>query len=123
MTAPNPTALPTQPPPPVPPTTVTPPPDSRLDQLAAEYAALKPLADEYAERLKTITDGIKAELTTAAPGATSIVLSSSYLSRPLRLQAVTRMQFDSTRLKKEHPEVWQLFAKASTSWRLAPTEG
>lgn len=116
--------VPTQaaPPTPSPTVLVSPTPDSRLDQLAAEYAALKPLADEYAERLKTITDGIKTELTTAAPGSTSVVLNSTYLAKPLRLAAVTSMRFDSTRLKKEHPEVWSMFAKPSTSWRLAPTE-
>lgn len=103
---------------PAPVPTVQPPADSRLDQLTAEYVALKPLADEYAARLKAITDGIKAELSTAAPGATKVVLHSSYLEKPLQLSARAEWRLDSKRLKRDKPEIWVDFAYQQTSWRL-----
>lgn len=104
-------------------TVVKPQPDSRLDQLAAEYAALKPLADEYAARLKAITDGLKRELTTAAPGQTEVLLTSSYLVAPLQLQAVTKWALDTKALKAKDPETYVRWARQSTSWTLRALAG
>lgn len=104
-------------------TVVRPETDSRLDQLAAEYAALEPLAKQYAARLKEITDGIKAELATAAPGETEVLLASTYLAKPLQLQAVESWRLDSKALKAAQPQTWVTYAKKSTSWRLAPVAG
>jgi hypothetical protein len=97
---------------------VRPEPDTRLDQLAAEYAALAPLAKEYNDRLNEIKDGIKAELANAAPGATKVLLTSSYLEKPLQLSARSEWRLDSKRLKAEHPATWVEYAKQTTSWRL-----
>lgn len=101
------------------PTVVRPDTDTRLDQLAAEYAALKPLTDEYAARLKAITDGIKAELTALHPDQSEILLIGSTVDTPLRLEAITNWRLDSTKLKSDNPNLWVRYAKQSTSWRLS----
>lgn len=98
--------------------TITPEPDSRLDQLAAEYAALEPLATEYAARLAAIKNGIKAELATAAPEQQKILLRSSHLAAPLKLEARTSARLDTKALKRELPGVYAHYATASTTWYL-----
>jgi len=103
---------------PPPPPVIAPAPDSRLEQLSAQYTALKPEADRIAAALKAVTDGIKAELVAAAPGHENIVLRSPCLVAPLRLSAVESWRFDSKRCKAEDPEVYVRFAKKSISWRL-----
>jgi hypothetical protein len=105
------------------PPVVRPAPDTRLDQLAAEYASIKPLADEYTARLKTITDGIKTELVALHPDREEILLVGSTVPLPLRLEAVSSWRLDSKTLKKEKPEVWVRFARQSTSWRLSQQKG
>lgn len=57
-------------------------PGSRLDDLLATYAELKPQADEAASRLKTVTDAIKAELAAAAPGAQRVDVQHVALVMP-----------------------------------------
>ncbi|PXY33584.1 hypothetical protein BAY59_10915 [Prauserella coralliicola] len=91
---------------------------SRLDQLAAAYALAKPLADEAAEKLKAITDAIKVELTTAAPGEQSVDLVSEHLPKPLRAQYKETWRFDSKRLKADDPHLYVRYAKKSGSWEL-----
>lgn len=105
------------------PPVVRPDPDTRLDQLAAEYASLKPLADEYAARLKTIIDGIKAELVALHPDQSEITLIGSTVPDALRLEAVTSWRLDSKTFKKDKPEIWVRYAKQSTSWRLSQMKG
>lgn len=102
---------------------VRPEPDTRLDQLAAEYAALKPLADEYRARLETIVSGIKTELAQLHPGETEVLLVGSTVPTPLRLQAVTQWRLDTKKLKAEQPNIYVRFAKQSTSWRLDQVKG
>ena len=98
---------------------VNPDPQSRLDALAARYAALKPQADALTEQLKTVTDAIKTELTTLHPQATSLLLTSPHLGAPLSLSAVESWRLDTRKLKAEQPELYVTYARKSTSWRLA----
>lgn len=99
---------------------VNPTPESRLDQLAAEYALQKPKADAATERLKELTDSIKAELALLMPeGATSILLTSPHLLKPLRLEAVTSWRFDAKTCKTQDPHTYVKYATQSTTWRLA----
>lgn len=93
-------------------------PDSRLDQLAAEFAALAPHVAEVSARLEEIRTAIKAEMATAAPGQPEVLLRSSHLANVLQLKAVTSTRLDSTALKKADPATWDRWAKPSTSWRL-----
>jgi hypothetical protein len=111
-----PVALPAPAAPPIP--TVEPAPDSRLAQLAALYAQVKPAADAAAAQLKDITDAIKAELAAAKPGALKVDLASPLLEAPLRLQAKTSWGLDTKKFKAEAPEVYVRYAVQRTSWEL-----
>ena len=102
---------------------VRPEPDTRLDQLLAEYAALKPQADEYAARLKTVSDGIKAELVERHPDQREILAAGSAGTTPLRLEAVVQWRLDTTKLKAARPEIYAAYARQSTSWRLSQLKG
>lgn len=97
---------------------ITAPMGSRLEQLTAQYDQAKQLADDAAERLKAITDGIKAELGAAAPGASRVILRSRYLARSLRLRAQVSWRLDMKSLKAERPEVYARYAYPATAWYL-----
>lgn len=101
-------------------TTIQPESGSRLDQLAARYAQLKPAADEATAALKAVTDAIKLELTTAGDGAPKVDLASEHLAKTLRLQHVESWRIDSTKLKAEAPEIYVRYAKKSGAWKLGP---
>ena len=116
MTAVDPLLVPTTP-------VVRPEPDTRLDQLLAEYATVKPLADEYAARLKAVTDGIKAELIERHPGEREILAVGPAGTSPLRLEAIEQWRLDTKGLKKDKPEIYVRFARKLTSWRLSALKG
>lgn len=97
---------------------VVPDKDSRLEQLCAEYARLKPNVDEKSERLKTVTDAIKAELAAARPGESRVTLVSSKLPNPLKLVAKEAMRLDTKALKANDPYYYAKYAKKTTSWEL-----
>lgn len=99
-------------------TVVRPDPDTRLEQLTAQYDMAKAEADKAASTLKAVTDAIKLELASAAPGETSIDLVSDLLAAPLRLVAVESWRVDAKKLKAEAPETYVRYAKKSTSWTL-----
>lgn len=104
---------------------VTAPAETRLAQLHAAYADAKARAEQAAADLKVITDGIKAELTAAAPeGSTKIELTGTG-APALRLSYVESWRFDSVGLKKADPATYVRFAKKSGSWVLkaAPAGG
>lgn len=97
---------------------VNPEPDSRLDQLTAEYAQLL----EKVERFDEIKAAIKMELAKlVTPEATSILLSSPHLAKPLRLKYVPGgWQIDTKAIKAAVPEtVWMPWAKQKQGyWEL-----
>lgn len=93
-------------------------PGSRLDDLLAAYAELKPRADEAATRLKAVTDAIKAELTAAAPGAERIDVAHNALAQPLRLAYVEKWTVDTKALKADDPETYVRYARKGGSWVL-----
>lgn len=105
--------------------TTTPPParaayqpGSRLDDLLATYATLKPQADELAARLKAVTDAIKAELAAAAPHAQAVEVAHEALAAPLRMSYVESWSLDTKRLKAEAPELYVAYARKSGKWDL-----
>lgn len=107
---PSPSAAPASPEPPQqpPPVVVNPPDNSRLDQLAAELAALQPRV----ERAEEIRKAIKAELQRECPGAPEVLLTSPHLPKSLRMRWVPdTTQIDSKALKAQQPEVHQAFSK------------
>lgn len=89
----------------------------RLDQLHAAYADAKAEADAAAARLKTITDGIKAELQAAVPDEERIELIGSD-GPPLRLVHTESWRIDARKLKREDPEMYVRYATKSSAWRL-----
>ena len=107
---------------------VTPLADSRLSALHAQYADAKAAADAAAERLKTITDGIKAELRAQADGTaydgtdrSRIELRSPY-GPILRLTKSERVTFDSRKLKVDDPVTYVKYAKFGEAWALRVIE-
>lgn len=108
-----------------PPVSVTPEPGGRLEQLLAQYDDLKAKADEAAARLKTITDGIKAEGAAWGDpvGATAVEFVSPYLAAPLRLSYVESWRLDAKRMKAEDPETYVRFAVKGGSWQLRKAAG
>jgi hypothetical protein len=98
-------------------------PGSRLEALLAAYAELKPEADEAATRLKSVTDGIKAELAAAAPGALQVDVAHPALAQPLRLSYVESWALDTKRLKAEDPETYVRYARKGSRWELRGLRG
>ena len=100
-----------------PPVTVLPKKGSRLAALHAAYADAKARADAAAAELKAVTDGIKLELSQQAPEARKVDLTGP-TGPTLRLAYAERVTFDSTRLKREAPEVYVRYAKFGGAWSL-----
>jgi hypothetical protein len=105
--------------------TTTPPPvraqvepGSRLEDLLATYAHLKPQADEAATRLKSVTDAIKAELQALAPDATRIEVAHEALPQALRLSYIESWSLDTKALKAEDPVTYVRFARKGGKWEL-----
>jgi hypothetical protein len=98
-------------------------PGSRLEDLLAAYAHLKPQADEVASRLKAVTDAIKVELTTLVPGAARIDVAHEALARPLRLSWIEKWDLDAKRMKAEDPATYVRFARKGGSWQLRGVSG
>lgn len=101
-------------------TEITPQPETRLEALTAQYDLAKAEVDKAGEALKAITDGIKHELRTAAPGETSILLTSDLLARPLLLAQIESWRVDAKKLKAEDPLTYVRFATKSFSWSMRP---
>lgn len=97
---------------------VVPEAGSRLKQLVATYARLKPELEELTERFEAAKASIKAELAEARPGETSVTLIDPLLDRPLRMTHKTSWRIDSKKLKKELPETYVRYAYQSSTWEL-----
>lgn len=95
---------------------VTPEPGSRLAELIAVYNHVKATADAAAERLRVVTEAIKAEAIPQAPTATSIELTGAV---PLRLVSREQWRIDTKRLKAEDPLTYVRYAKKSVTWSLS----
>jgi hypothetical protein len=91
---------------------------SRLEGLLANYAQLKPQADEAGTRLKAVTDAIKVELQNAAPTAQKVDVDHPMLTQPLRLSYVESWRLDTKTLKAEKPEVYVAYATKGGKWEL-----
>lgn len=105
-----------------PPVLVEPPADSRLATFHALYAEAKAEADAANEKLKAITDAIKIELTQVAPEERRLELRTNG-APTLRLTYSEAWRVDSSRLKRDAPEVYKTFAKKSGSWKLKAVGG
>lgn len=95
---------------------------TRLEQLHAQFADAKSAAKEADDRLKAITDGIKAELAAAEPGQGKVELRSP-VGPPLRMTYVESWRMDTKRLKAERPDVYVSYAVQGGSWQLRAVTG
>ena len=95
---------------------------TRLEQLQAAYADAKAEADDAAAKLKAITDAIKVELTSIAPGEARIELAPGP-GPALRLAYSESWRVDARRLKAENPLIYATYAKKSHSWTLKAVQG
>jgi hypothetical protein len=96
--------------------------NERLSQLHAAYPAAKAENEEAAARLKLITDGIKAELQTLAPGEERLALSGAD-GPTMTLVRSESWRVDAKKLKAQDPETYVRFATKSESWTLKATKG
>lgn len=104
-----------------PPALVEPEPGSRLDQLTAEWARVKPAVDAGQARLKEITDAIKVELANQRPDSEDTRLLSSHVAGSLRFYAKPTTRLDTTKLKADLPAVYEAYVKRGTAWELRQT--
>jgi len=93
-------------------------PGSRLADLLALYDQVKAQADEATARLETVKNGIKAELSAAAPGAPQVEVAHETLAAPLRLSYVESWRVDTKALKANDPETYVRWAVKSGKWEL-----
>lgn len=87
---------------------VNPEPNSRLEQLAAEYALLKPQVD----RMEEVKTAIKAELAKhLTPGQTSVLLTCWALDQPLRMHHVAEgWRIDAKAMRASDPHTFARWA-------------
>jgi hypothetical protein len=93
-------------------------PGSRLEDLLATYAHLKPQADELAERLDLVKAGIRAELQAQAPNALKIEVAHEALPQALRLSYIESWSLDTKKLKAEDPALYVRYARKGGRWEL-----
>ena len=103
--------------------------NERLAQMHAEYADAKAQADAAAKRLKDITDGIKRELTEAAPGAPKLELLGPH-GPTLRLSYVETTRTNTKAIKPildaykvSNPDLYATFTTTTGSWVLKAVAG
>lgn len=107
----------TLPPVEVPPVLVQATPDSKLAHLHAAYDQAKAAHDEAKARLDAIKDGIKLELTSAAPeGTAQFELHGP--GTPLSLSWQVSRRFDTKRFAREQPAVYDSYRTPQGSWVL-----
>lgn len=92
---------------------------TRLAQLTALYDDAKREADAAAERLKEITDGIKAQVWQLHPGGEDFTITSGALAHPLTLVHSRRRVFDTAAAKRVlSAEQYDALCKNNESWTL-----
>lgn len=107
--------------------TVVPAPDSRLGQLLAEFAELKPTFDAAEKRMKELKDGIKYEVHQAVmqPDGTvpELINIDATDVPPFELAWVPKRELDVSRIKKERPDIYAFFLASKGAWYLRKAKG
>lgn len=96
---------------------------TRLEQLQAAYVDAKAEADAATAHLKTITDGLKVELSQAAPEGVARIELAAGAGPALRLSYSESWRVDARKLKAEDPLTYARYAKKSGSWSLRVVAG
>lgn len=103
---------------------VSPEEGSRLAILHAAYANAKAKADSAVKELKAITDGLKLEITQNAGDCLDLRYRLSGPGGPaLALTWVVSNRLDTTRIKRELPDVAEQYTTASGAWQLREAKG
>jgi hypothetical protein len=85
--------------------------ESRLEQLAAQYDTVWEQHAELDARLTALKDAIKLELQTRHPDAEEVVLTSPFLSAPLRMKRGMHLSIKLTDLREKRPDVYAEFVR------------
>ena len=85
--------------------------NNEIKAMLKEAKELKRMAEELAQEITAIEDGIKAEMTER--GTDELIIGEYKVT----LKPVESKRFDSAAFKKAMPEIAQQFTKTSTSKR------
>jgi hypothetical protein len=102
---------------------IVPAPGSRLEDLLSREAAAEAAASEAADRLKSVRDGIKAELSQAHPGIAQFDIAGSATRPAKTMKWVDTVRLDTDRLKREVPATYVEYAVFGGRWELRPARG
>lgn len=94
---------------------------SRLAQLQAAYADAKAAKEAADQRVRDVTESLKAELYALAPGESRIELAPAGEAPGLRMAYVESWRVDAKRLKAENPVIYASYAVKSGTWQLRAT--
>lgn len=97
---------------------IMPVPGSLLDQLMDAERAATAAAAEAAERLKSLRDRIKAEITQVHPGVRAFDIAGSQHRPGMHLTWEETVRLDAKRLKREQPRVYVEYAEFGGRWAL-----
>ena len=111
------------PPAPAPPLEIQPEAGTRLAVLHAAYFDAKAKADSATKALKAVTDGLKLELTQAAPEGEAKIRLGGNAGPPLALTWVVSKRLDTKRIQAELPAVAEQYVTVSGSWQLREAKG
>lgn len=102
---------------------VTAAPGSILEDLLAQENAAEAAQKEAADRLKSLRDRIKAELTQAHPEVGKFDIAGTPHRPAKTLRWVDTVRLDTRRLKAEQPRVYVQYAEFGGRWELRPAGG
>ena len=102
---------------------VTPAPGSVLEDLLSREAAAEAAANEAADRLKSVRDAIKAELSQAHPGISRFFIAGSATRLPKTLTWVETVRLDTKRMKQDAPQLYVEYAVFGDRWELRTARG
>lgn len=85
--------------------------ESRLEQLAAQFDTTYEQHAELEGRLKELKDALKSELALRHPDAEEVVLTSPFLSSPLRMKKGMHLSIKLTDLREKRRDVYDQFVR------------
>jgi hypothetical protein len=93
-------------------------PGSRLESLLALRDAAKAAVDAAEAQMRTVKDGITAELTAMHPGTGAFDIPAAPGRSALTLRYSAPNMFDAKRFKEERPDLYPNYLKPSPRWTL-----
>ena len=111
-------AVPDLPPPPPAKITVEVEPGSRLEDLLGQRTAAKANLDAAEQHMRTIKDGITAELTSRHPGVGAFDIPAAPGRPLLILRHSAPRYFDAKWFKRDRPDLYETYRRPSPRWTL-----